>query len=147
MYAFAAKRWVLVATAVAALATSGVTTASAAPISVVPQHVLATQSDVTDVRYRRRYYNGGAAAAAALGLFALGASGAFGGGYDDDRYGYGYYGDPYRDPYRDPYYGSQGYYRVYRAPAYRQGYYREYRHPRHYGYSQQWRHSDRVGRN
>ena len=147
-----AKHWVLAGFAGVALAATSASMAQAAPLPALSRNVLADQSSITEVRYRRHHRDAGAALfGTALGLFALGASGALAGGND-------YYDDPYDGTYYPdygarPYYGGYpqgGYYRTYRRTDYGsdQEYYPVYRH--HYGYRQegwpQYR-TNRVGRN
>jgi hypothetical protein len=82
-----------------ALATTldlGVTAASAAPLGIAPQGIVAAPSQVTDVQYRYRRYRrgygwGGPAVGAAVGLGILGAAGAAAAAASNPYYGgYGY---------------------------------------------------------
>ena len=107
------KRAVAVAVFGAAMLGS-VLPSGAAPVSSMAILKQAAQSsDVTDVRYYRRYYRGRAYygnPGAAIGLGILGAAagaaayGAYGPGYyGPGYYGQGYYGAPYRRGYYYPY--------------------------------------------
>jgi hypothetical protein len=148
MSIFNGTRWALLAAGMTALAAGDAATAAkAAPIAVMPENVIAAQSNITDVRYRRHYGGGGTFAGVALGILALGAAAAL--ANQNDYYDYPYYDGGYGGGYYPAY--PYGGYRVYRPSYY--GYYGYPRHPyyRHYGYG--WRHengwhrSDRVGRN
>jgi hypothetical protein len=108
-------KWAVAAAVVGVAMVGSVPPSGAAPVSSIAILKQAAQSsDVTDVRYYRRYYRGrgyygnpGAAIGlgilgAAAGAAALGAYGGYGPGY----YGPGYYGGPsyYGGPYRGGYY-------------------------------------------
>ena len=142
------RRAALLAAAMTAITAAGSASVQAAPVAAIPEAALASQSDVTSVRWRRHHNYGNAFAGAAVGVLALGLGAALANGYDDNYYDYPSYGGGY-------YYGGPSYYyRSYPARGYG-GYYgrRQYgwgdgggRH-RGYGDGQYWRHSNRVGRN
>ena len=109
-------KWAVALAVVGVVMLGSVPPSGAAPVSSIAILKQAAQSsDVTDVRYYRRYYRGrayygnpGAAIGlgilgAAAGAAALGAYGAYGPGYyGPGYYAPGYYGAPY--PYRRGYY-------------------------------------------
>jgi hypothetical protein len=107
-------KWAVAVAVVGVVMLGLVPPSGAAPVSSIAILKQAVQSsDVTDVRYYRRYYRGRAYygnPGAAIGLGILGAAagaaayGAYGPGYYGPSYygGPGYYGAPY--PYRRNYY-------------------------------------------
>ena len=113
-----ATRWAVAVAAVGVVMLGSVPPSEAAPVSSIAiLKQAARSSDVTDVRYYRRYYRGRAYygnPGAAIGLGILGAAAgaaALGSGYYGPGYNYGpgyyapgYYGAPY--PYRRGYYYS-----------------------------------------
>ena len=83
------------ALALAAAIDIGVSAASAAPMGIAPQGIVAAPSQVTDVQYRYRRYRrgggwGGPAVGAAIGLGVLGAAAAAATSPYYGGYGYGY---------------------------------------------------------
>ena len=100
-------KWAFAGAVVGVVMLGSVPPSGAAPVSsMVILRQAAQSSDVTDVRYYRRYYRGRAyygnpGAAIGLGILRAAAGAAALGAYG--AYGPGYYGGPYRGGYYYPY--------------------------------------------